>query len=265
MNEHVTGQVVATAAEIYEQFFVPALFADWPPHVLQAANVQAGDAVLDVACGTGVLAREAARVVGSSGVVVGVDINEGMLAVAQQKAPAITWKSGPAEALPFADGAFDRVVSQFGLMFFADQVQAIREMARVLRAGGTMAVAVWDSLENTPGYAVMAEVLGDLFGAEAAQSIQSPYSLGDQQKLAELFTQAGIVDVAVQTITGQARFDSIESWIYTDIKGWTLANLIDDAGYERLRQAAPQMLGRFVQPDGSVAFDAPAHIVMARG
>jgi len=90
MNEHEKGQVAASAAEIYDQFFVPALFADWPEHVLRAANVQAGDSVLDVACGTGVLARKAADLVGPSGSVVGVDINEGMLAAARQKAPDIT-------------------------------------------------------------------------------------------------------------------------------------------------------------------------------
>lgn len=263
MNEHMTGQVAASAAEIYEQFFVPALFADWPKHILGAARVQRGDAVLDVACGTGVLAREAASWVGPTGAVTGVDINEGMLAVAYQKMPHLTWKTGHAEALPFADGAFDRVVSQFGLMFFTDPVKAIAEMRRVLRPGGTLAVAVWDSLANTPGYAVVAEILADLFGAEAAQSIEMPYAMGDKQKLAALFTDAGVMHATIQTTPGQARFTSIEDWIYTDIKGWTLADVIDDEGYERLRQYAPQKLARFIQADGSVCFDAPAHIVTA--
>jgi ubiquinone/menaquinone biosynthesis C-methylase UbiE len=135
MNEHEKGQVAASAAEIYEQFFVPALFAEWPERILQAANVQTGDSLLDVACGTGVLAQEAADLVGTNGSVVGVDINEGMLAVARQKAPNITWKVGPAEALPFSSNTFDRVVSQFALMFFEDQAKAIAEMGRVVRPG----------------------------------------------------------------------------------------------------------------------------------
>jgi len=261
MNEHEKGQVAANAAEIYEQFFVPALFAEWPKRVLQAANVQTGDSVLDVACGTGVLAREAADLVGTSGTVVGVDINEGMLAVARQKTPNITWKVGPAEALPFSSNTFDRVVSQFGLMFFEDQAKAIAEMGRVARPGGTVTVAVWASLAATPGYAVVAEVLNELFGPEVAQSIQMPYSLGDRQLVTSLFTQAGIDDITIQTVTGQTRFASIESWIYTDIKGWTLADIIDDEGYEQLKRYAPQKLTQFVLDDGSVAFDAPAHII----
>lgn len=261
MSEHDTGQVAANAAEIYEQFFVPALFADWPPRVLAAADAQAGDRILDVACGTGILALEAERVVGRKGSVVGVDINDGMLAVARSKSSSISWKSSAAESLPFAVSSFDRVVSQFGLMFFQDRVKAISEMLRVVRPGAKIAVTVWASLDATRGYAVVAEVLEQLFGAEVAQAIEAPYSLGDVEKLKALFAGAGADDATVQSVVGTARFASVESWIYTDIKGWTLSNVIDDEGYERLTREAPKKLSRFVLSDGSVEFEAPAHIV----
>lgn len=261
MNEHDRGQVANSAAEIYEDFFVPALFGDWPPRVLQAAGVEAGHDLLDVACGTGILAREATAVVGPSGSVVGLDVNEGMLAVARNKAPDVEWRAGPAEALPFPEATFDRVVSQFGLMFFENPAEAIAEMGRVLRPGGSIAVAVWDTLEATPGYAAMAQILDELFGPEAARSLQAPYSLGDTQKLTSLFADAGMENLSVHTVSGKARFTSIEAWIYTDIKGWTLADIIDEEGYGRLRRHAPKKLSRFVLADGSVEFDAPAHIV----
>ena len=124
-----------------------------------------------------------------------------------------------------------------------------------------MAVAVWAALEDTPGYAAVAEVLNDLFGPEVARSIEAPYALGDPADLGALFADAGIDDFSVQTVAGTARFASVEAWIYTDIKGWTLADVIDDDDYERLQRAAPERLSRFVQTDGSVAFDAPAHLV----
>lgn len=261
MNEHQAGQVVASAAEIYEQFFVPALFAEWPERLLEAAKVQDGNSVLDVACGTGILTRAAAQHAGETGSATGLDINDGMLAVARQKAPHLEWKIGMAESLPFHHSTFDRVVSQFGLMFFENQVEALLEMSRVLRPGGILGVAVWGRLEETPGYTAVATILAELFGDEIAQSIEMPYSLGDTQLLASLFAQAGMVDVKIQTLMGQARFDSIDAWIYTDIKGWTLADMIDDEQYALLQEVARQRLTQFVLADGSVVFDAPAHIV----
>lgn len=213
MSEHERGQVAASAAEIYEQFFVPALFIDWPSHVLAAAEVRAGHRVLDVACGTGILARAAERVVGGSGAVVGVDINGGMLAVARSKSATIAWKNGAAESLPFDAASFDRVVSQFGLMFFQDRAKAVSEMLRVVCPGGRVGGAVWASLDATPGYATGAEVLRDLFGSEVAKSIEAPYCLGDTHALKALFAEAGVEEVSVRTVTGKARFSSVESWI----------------------------------------------------
>ena len=121
------GQVTRSAAEVYEQFFVPALFEPWAPPV-----------------------------------------NEGMLAVAKRKAPALEWRAARAEALPFAENSFDAVVSQFGLMFFEDQRLALQEMKRVLQWGGRLAVAVWDSLEHFEGYKELTSLIARLHGEQAA-------------------------------------------------------------------------------------------------
>src|SRR5262245_61490850 len=117
MNDSDKGQVSRNAAEVYEEFFVPALFQEWTSRVAGAAKIQAGQRVLDVACGTGILARTVAERVGPAGSVVGLDMNEGMLAVAARKAPQIEWRQGISEALPFDGDSFEAVVSQFGLMF----------------------------------------------------------------------------------------------------------------------------------------------------
>lgn len=261
MTEHDTGQVAVSAAEIYESFFVPALFTEWPARVLAAAGVDAGDKVLDVACGTGVLARTALERVGASGTVAGVDMNAGMLAVARKQSTAVTWHQGDACALPFADNEFDRVASQFGLMFFPDRPRALQEMRRVTRDGGRIAVAVWGSLADTSGYAAMAALLLDLFGADVANSLAAPYALGDRDVLASLCAEAGIHAAHIETIVGQARFASLDAWLYTDIRGWTLADVIDDVDYARLSTAAHERLTSFVNDDGSVSFATPAHIV----
>jgi SAM-dependent methyltransferase len=257
------GQVTQSAAEIYEDFFVPALFQEWASRVAAAARLARGDKVLDVACGTGVLAREAARRTAPGGKVTGLDRNDGMLDVARAKAPDIAWRSGQAESLPFEAAAFDAVVSQFGLMFFDDRAAALREMWRVLRPGGRLAVAVWAGLEETPGYAAMTALLQRLFGERIANELRAPYALGNTGLLLGLCAEAGIANADVQTAEGTARFPSIQSWVHTDVKGWTLANLIDDAQYRKLQQASVPALMQFVQADGTVAFRHPAHLVTA--
>lgn len=259
------GQVNTRAAEVYDAFFVPALFQEWAGRMVEAAQVQPGQRVLDVGCGTGVFTRAAAERVGPAGEIIGLDINEGMLAVARRKAPHIEWRSGPAEALPFEDNRFDAVACQFALMFFAERRAALREMVRVLRPGGWLAVAVWDTVENTPGYSAMVGLLQRLFGAEAANALRAPFNLGDTQLLREIFTDAGLPEVKITSLTGTARFESIAAWVTTEIKGWTLADRLDDDQFEQLLAAAESVLQPFVRADGTVAFEAPAHIVTAMG
>lgn len=255
------GQVSGSAAEVYETFFVPALFQAWAPHVADRADVEAGHDVLDVACGTGVLAREMASRVRPAGSVVGLDVNDGMLAVARRAAPDLEWVGGAAESLPFDDERFDAVVSQFGLMFFTDPRAAIREMIRVLRRGRRLVVAVWDRLDHTPGYAALADVLQRLFGDDVAESLHAPYSMGDLDAVRPLFETADVGDLHVETQRGTARFSSLEAWMYTDVKGWTASDRIDDEGFRRLVNEAKRDLSRFVTNDGRVAFDTSAHIV----
>lgn len=254
------GQVAATAAEVYEAFFLPALFAQWAGQVLDAAQVSKGDHLLDVGCGTGVVARQAPVRVGHDGRVVGVDPNEGMLAVAQ-KTPRVEWRTGVAEDLPFEDDSFDVVVSQFAMMFFDDRQKAVREMERVLRPGGRVAIATWASLSDTPGYAAVVDLLDRLLGKEAGDALRAPYNMGDTGELERLLS--GIfVDVAVTRHEGTARFDSIEAWVHTDIRGWTLSD-ISDEDYERLLTAAEDELARFTDDTGKVAFPTPALIAIA--
>lgn len=257
------GQVSQNAAAVYDEFFVPALFQEWADRVAAAADIRPGDHVLDVACGTGVAARAAAERVGAAGSVVGLDVNDGMLSVAQRKAPHIEWRLGRAESLPFDDESFDAVVSQFGFMFFEDRRAAVREMVRVLRPGRRFAVAVWNSLERTPGYAALVEMLQRLFGDWAADGLRAPFSMGDVAMLEDLFRTDGLAEFKITTHGGTARFPSIEDWLFINIKGWVLADRLDDEQYQRLLDDARYSLSRFVMADGSVRFDSPAHIISA--
>ncbi|MEN8040288.1 MAG: methyltransferase domain-containing protein [Actinomycetota bacterium] len=261
MTDADRGQVAATAAEVYESFFLPALFEQWVEPVLDAAIVSEGDRVLDVGCGTGVLAREAARRGGPDGKVVGLDPNDGMLAVARRTA-TVEWKSGVAENIPFDDASFDAVVSQFAAMFFDDLEQAVSEMHRVLRPAGRVAIASWASLADTPGYEAMVDLLDRLFGPEAGDALRAPYTLGDPGGMHDLMSTA-FNEVEVTQVDGTARFDSIEAWIHTDIRGWTLSDM-SDADYALLLDAANTELSEFTDGTERVVFQAPALIATGK-
>jgi ubiquinone/menaquinone biosynthesis C-methylase UbiE len=260
-------QAQVDAATTWEEFCVPALgIAAWASRVADAAHLQAGDRVLDVACGTGVLARAAAARVRAGGSVAGVDINPGALSVAARVAPEIEWRQGAAESLPYADAAFHAVVSQFGLTFFADRQAALREMMRVLAPGGHLAVAVWGTLDDTPGYAAFVACLQPFIGEQATAVVRSPFALGDPRELSALFATAGMASAVVTSQRGTARFSTLRAWVQTDIKRWLrIAQVrLDEGQFAALLAEAERALRSFVTANGTVEFAMPAHIVTAR-
>jgi SAM-dependent methyltransferase len=259
MSDTDRGQVTAGAAEVYEAFFVPALFAQWTDVVLDVATVGPGHHVLDVGCGTGVLARAARARVGGTGRVAGVDPNEDMLALARRADPGVEWRTGVAERLPFPDHTFDRTVSQFALMFVGDPRAALADMARVTRPGGRVALAVWGAPERAAGYARLADLVEDLFGSRAADAIRAPFRLGDPDALTALAADF-LGDPELGHRRGVARFSSLEAWLHTEIRGWTLADSIDDDDLARLLATATDQLADLVGRDG-VAFDVSAIVV----
>jgi SAM-dependent methyltransferase len=258
-------QEAIAGAEAYESLHVPALFQEWTMRVLDAVQAGAGDHVLDIACGTGILARSAIDRVGASGHVVGVDPNPGMLAVAGRLDDGIEWRVGTAEDLPCDDDAFDCVVSQFGMMFFNDRAGAIREIVRVLVPGGRFAIAVWDSLENSPAYSAEVALLQRMAGQEAADALRAPFVLGDLPALRRLIEGAAATSVATSTVVGRARFPSIRSMVEADLRGWLPVMGVDleDDLVLRILAAAEEELAGFVLPDGRMEFASPAHIVSA--
>ena len=259
-------QALIDAATAYEALFVPALFRQWAPIVSDAAHIKSGDRVLDIACGTGVLAREAAARAGQTGHVVGIDPHAGMLAVATGISPAIDWQKGTAEALPFPNRFFDAVVCQFGLMFFADRNMAVREMLRVLVPGGRCAVAVWDTLENAPAFAALVALLDRIAGNAAGDALRAPFVLGDRQALAALFGSAEAGSINVATHQGTARFPSTHEFVEAEIKGWlpVMGVILPEPTINRILAEAENVLARYATPAGGLAFDVFAHVVSSR-
>src|SRR5262249_31339410 len=139
-------QLEGSAPELYQRYLVPAVTALWAADLIDRAALQTGELLLDVACGTGVVARIAADRVGTAGRVAALDLNPGMLAVAQSlpavPSARIDWYEGSALDLPFSNATFDVVLCQLGLQFFPDRPTALREMRRELVLGGRLALNV---------------------------------------------------------------------------------------------------------------------------
>lgn len=262
MNE-ASLQAQIDAANAYESLMVPALFGRRALDVADAARIASGQRVLDVACGTGVLTREAASRVGPAGFVAGLDRNAGMLHVANQLAPDIEWHCGVAESLPFPDQSFDVVVSQFGLMFFQNRPAAIAEVLRVLRPSGRFAIAVWDSLENIPAYATEAKLLAQMAGPNAAHAMSAPFALGDRNELKTLFKAAGAPPIEITTVRGPATFPSVRVMMESDLRGWLplVGVVLSEDAITQILEAAERDLKPYVTADGSVSFECSALIV----
>lgn len=244
MTTQESFQIPPEAAEMYEAKFVPAIFAEWAPHILDAASVSAGNRVLDVGCGTGIVARTAAERVGDAGAVVGLDLNEAMLTVARRIAPEIEWLQGSVDGLPFEGGTFDATLCQMALMFFPDRRRALAELARVTRTGGRVAVVVPAGLEAQPAYRRFVDVAARHAGDEARSLLAAYWSCGDLGVLAATMRSAGLDVVESRSRTGTARFESAEDFVATEVEGSPLVERIDDETYSSIRRdVADEMAG----------------------
>jgi ubiquinone/menaquinone biosynthesis C-methylase UbiE len=195
---------VATAfTEIYERILVGPLFRPFAEQLVARVAPHRGDSVIDVACGTGIVARVAREQLGPQARIVGVDVAPAMLAVARTVDQTIDWRQGNATSLPVdATEQFTVLTCHQGLQFMPDKPAAIREMRRVLAAGGRIAIATWSSLEDLPGM----HELNAVVERHVGRIVDSRHSFGDSNALKHLLVEAGFDDVLVGTLAHDVQF-----------------------------------------------------------
>jgi len=201
-------------AEIYDSWFVPVLFAPVAEQMVARTALPPGARLLDIACGTGIVARTAAARLQGQGHVTGLDLNPAMLRVARRRSDAaglaVDWVQGDALALPFPDASFDLVFCQQGIQFFPDRARAVAEMHRVLVPGGEVAVACWRGLARNPFFAHLAQVVQQEVGSDA---LAMPFALDDPLELAGLLQHASFQDVSVEPIAFTAVYTEPERFV----------------------------------------------------
>ena len=163
------GDVAQSLGANYDKYLVPTIFGPWAADLVALAAPQPGERILDAACGTGAVAREAVHVLGASGRVTGLDLNAGMLTIAREHDPqgSVQWQEGSVQAMPFPDGVFTLLLCQQGLQFCPDRAAALREMYRVLASGGRLVLSVWRAMERTPGFLALSQALARHVSPEA--------------------------------------------------------------------------------------------------
>jgi ubiquinone/menaquinone biosynthesis C-methylase UbiE len=211
--------IAANPAQAYQDFVVHWQFRPWTAVLLAEAGLHPGERVLDLAAGTGIVAREAAPFVGEGGRVVALDVSPAMLAVGHGlPAPTgatIEWQEGDATRLPLADAAFDVVLCQQGLQYFPDRPAAVAEMKRVLVPGGRAVLAVWRSLDHHPIQAALNAAAQRRLGVP---SMAMPFSLGDPGEVQNLFETAGFTEVTLIPRTLVIVFPSRAQYVRRNIE-----------------------------------------------
>jgi ubiquinone/menaquinone biosynthesis C-methylase UbiE len=270
MSQQGQWQVAGSAPEVYERELVPAVFGPWAPIVVELVHPRPGERAVDIACGTGIVARVVAAQLGPTGAVAGVDLNPGMLNVARSVAISpnsapIQWYEASADKLPLQDKSFDIVCCQLGLQFFADRAAALHEMRRVSSADGRLALMVWRNIRESPGFAALAEILELNIGPAATAIMRAPFGLSDADELTQLVSAPGFRDVRIEQRVGTVQFPSIERFVLSYVGGSPLAGPVSqasDPAREKLMADTGRALGKYVS-NGGLAFPIAAHLLTA--
>jgi len=257
-----------SAMQIYEDVLVPRLFTPWARLLLDALDLRPGEAVLDVACGPGSVARLAAIEVGPAGRVTGLDLSQAMLAIAQAKpvapdAAPIEYREAPADRLPVADADFDVAICQQGLQFFPDRAAALAEMRRALRPGGRVGIAVWAEIEQAPPFAALEGAIREVAGDELADRYRGgPWGMPDADQLRDLLRESGFDDVRVQRDALPLSFEGAAQ-LYSTLAASPIAADVDALSAER-REQFSEALERRLAVDDALNAKAVAHLAFAR-
>jgi ubiquinone/menaquinone biosynthesis C-methylase UbiE len=265
------GSQADSGAAGYEEFLVPAMFAPFAERLVERAGAARGMSILDVACGTGVVSRAAARRAGPTGSVTGADFGEPTLAVARSRAmdagaAPIEYLQSDATKLPLEDDEFDIVLCQQGLQFFPDRAAALVEMRRVLKADGSLAIATWKDIESSP-FIALADALKSHVSPEASAMMHSPFGLSDASELTEAIVGAGFRDVVVEDETIECTWASHPQFARLAVEAGPVASWFaaaEETAQRRVIDEVAERLAPNATAEGQLRMTMTSNVALAR-
>jgi SAM-dependent methyltransferase len=260
--------VTLEAAHLYERVAARHILGPWAPSLIDAAGVAEGERVLDLACGTGVVARLAAQRAGPRGRVIGVDLNPGMIAVARSlrvpEGAPLEWLEGSALAIPLPDSSIRVVLCQQGLQFFPDRPLAMRQMRRVLDRGGRLALSVWSGIGIYNS--AVGEALARFAGEATAARFCASRNVPGRQELEHLAGAAGFSEVGVRLNRMNIHLPALGRFVLEHLAGTPVAAslaAIDAEARGNIGASVAQALRRFEDGDG-VTYPEETYVLTAR-
>jgi ubiquinone/menaquinone biosynthesis C-methylase UbiE len=261
-------QLSSDAPRAYEQYIVAALFDDWARELITATDLRQGERVLDVACGTGIVARHALKAVGPRGTVEAFDVNEGMLAVARS-IPAndgVRFQAGDAASAPVSDRSFDVVLCQQGLQYFPDRPAALREMRRALIPGGRVAISLWRPIDRQPYFDALCRAVETYASPETAALQRAAFTLGEPPAIRELLTSAGFslirITLAVRLMRAPALLEFLRGYFSATPMAAAIAALDPSAREAMIREIEAAL--RVYVDDSGLAVPVECNVVTAQ-
>lgn len=254
--------------EFYDLHLGPLLFEPFAADLGRRVAKLRPRRALEVAAGTGIVTRQLLAALSRDSSLTVTDLNEPMLDHARQRIgedSRVSWRQADALALPFADGAFDLVICQFGLMFFPDKARGMREFHRVLSPGGHLLLSVWDSFDHNPLGALTHTTIAEFFPVDPPEFYKIPFGFHDVGELRKLTTAAGFRNIEIETISFQAESRSATDTAKGLIRGNPVANAIRDRAPGKLKEIERTTAERLSERFGPEQLKIPiqGHVMMA--
>ena len=269
LTEVESWQIAGDSPAAYEEYLVPGIFKPWAETLVQLSSPSPGSTILDVACGTGVVARTAAAKAGNDASVTGLDINQQMLnkasEMAEREGLEIDWQQGDAGELPFEDNRFDHLFCQQAMQFFSDPQRVLKEMQRVLKPDGTLALNILRPIHHNPAYRILADQLEKHAGETAGTMMRSPFPDWYQKTIRNMVAEAGFSDIRIHLEIISVRYPSPEEFLRREAASSPLAGEIEAMEPEK-RMELVDDLNRSLEAytdDRGVVFPMETYMIIA--